>query len=103
MGKVIINSCFVLAFFVLVEILLYIKDYNEVVVLSKYISYDIKSKNMSSFSNDKYVVDIKRGENEVRYYITYSRAYKKISKKYGREYANILFVENPKQILSINN
>lgn len=73
MEKVIINSCFVLAFFVLVEILLYIKDYNEVVVLSKYISYDIKSKNMASFSNDKYVVDIKRGENEVRYYITYSR------------------------------
>ena len=41
--------------------------------------------------------------NVKRNYITYSRAYKKISKKYGREYANILFVENPKQILSINN
>lgn len=38
-----------------------------------------------------------------RNYIAYHKAYKKISKKYGKEYANILFVENPKQILNIQN
>ena len=38
-----------------------------------------------------------------RNYIIYNKAYKKISKKYGKEYANILFVENPKQILNIQN
>lgn len=38
-----------------------------------------------------------------RNYITYNKAYKKISKKYGEEYANILFIENPKQILNIYN
>lgn len=38
-----------------------------------------------------------------RNYIAYNKAYKKISKKYGKEYANILFIENPAQVLSIKN
>lgn len=41
--------------------------------------------------------------NKKRNYLTYHKAYKKISKKYGKKYANILFVENPRQILNINN
>lgn len=39
--------------------------------------------------------------NPKRNYIAYNKAYKTISKKYGKEYANVLFVENPKQILDI--
>lgn len=41
--------------------------------------------------------------NAKRNYVSYKKAYKKISRKYGKRYANILFIENPKQILNINN
>ena len=41
--------------------------------------------------------------NKKRNYVAYHKAYKIISRKYGRKYANIIFVENPRQILQINN
>lgn len=41
--------------------------------------------------------------NEKRNYVAYSESYKIISKKYGKDYADLLFIENPKQVLNINN
>lgn len=38
-----------------------------------------------------------------RNYIAYNEAYKKIRKKYGKEYADILFIQNPAQVLNIEN
>lgn len=73
MSKFIINFFFVIAFFVVLEGLLYIKDYNEVVVLDLYIRYDIKHKNITSFSNEKYRVNIECGEKEIKYQISYNR------------------------------
>ncbi len=40
--------------------------------------------------------------NKKRNYLTHSKAYKIISRKYGKKYANIIFVDNPRQILQIN-
>lgn len=51
---------------------MYIKDYNEVVILSEYIGYDIQSKGVSSFNSDKYIIEIEKGE-QISYRITYSR------------------------------
>lgn len=38
-----------------------------------------------------------------RSYLSFHKAYKIISRKYGKKYANIIFVENPSQIIEISN
>ena len=68
--KFIVNFIFVLSFFVLLESLLYYKDYNEVEALSKYVKYEIENNDMDSFSNGRYEVII---EDDKRYTINFYR------------------------------
>lgn len=42
------------------EFCLYNKEKNELMLLKKYIEYDIKNKNLKSFNNDKYKVVIEK-------------------------------------------
>ncbi len=51
--------CFIVLLITL-EFCLYNKEKNELMLLKKYIEYDIKNKNLKSFNNDKYKVVIEK-------------------------------------------
>lgn len=60
--------CFIVLLITL-EFCLYNKEKSELMLLKKYIEYDIKNKNLKSFNNDKYKVVI---END-NYFIEIKR------------------------------
>jgi len=59
----------VVAFFCVLDTILYFKDYNEVIVVSEYIKHEISMNNIKSFKTEKYEVLI----NEKKYKIIYHR------------------------------
>ena len=56
------NFICIFIFFVLLEGLLYFKDYNELMIIDNYLRYEIKNKELMSFSNERYEVIINDNE-----------------------------------------
>jgi len=61
--KFITNFIFVIVFFILLESLLYYKDYSEVKIISEYIKYEIENNDISSFSSENYKVIVKEDKS----------------------------------------
>jgi len=73
MGKF-LNSFIVFVFcFIIMEYVLYIKDYSELLVISNYIKYDIGINNLQSIYNEKYFVYIDYENDVISYEIVYNR------------------------------
>lgn len=73
MLKFIKNFMYVLVVFIVFEILLYIKDYNEVKVIEIYIKHDIITNNFIDINNEKYIINISYKEEKINYQIIYDR------------------------------
>lgn len=65
--------CLIFSLIVL-EFVFYCRDYNELKIMSIYISYDITNGNVGNFENDKYKVTINNDDSElVEYEISMKR------------------------------
>lgn len=52
---------------------LYAKDYNQLVIMAKYIVYDCQNNQFQSFCNEKFYVEIIDGGDSVEYIIVMNR------------------------------
>ena len=54
MVKDIKNVVSLILFFLFLEYLLYVRDYNDLLIMNNYVQYEIKENGMRSLKNDKY-------------------------------------------------
>lgn len=91
MVKFVVNILYVIVFFILLEIINYYIDYNELLILNNYIKYDIKSGVTPSFNNDKYNIYFQQNKEGISYTIIFKReSFFKIFKDDFIEYHNVI-------------
>lgn len=69
MLKITMNLMYTLMFFAFIEFMLYVKDYNELMIMCGYIRYEMKNDGLRKYKNYKWEIDIR----EDKYIVTMNR------------------------------
>ena len=69
MFKFLKDFVYIFVFLISIELLMYIKDYNNVMIMKNYIEFDYK-KGIESFKIDNYEINIYDRDYEIIYYRT---------------------------------
>lgn len=59
--------------FICYEYVGYIKDYDQIIIMAKYVVYDVNNSSLKSFYNNKFDVEILYKDDDVEYVITMKR------------------------------
>ena len=68
MCKFIKECVYVLFLLMILEFVSFNKDYDQLLIISNYVAYDIENNNISSFSTSKYEVFVEHNKYKIVYY-----------------------------------
>lgn len=93
MAKFIVNIFYAFICLFAFEVLLYIKDYNDLMIFVNYIIFEIKNDKIESFISDEYEVKIKEVDGGISYEVRLNRSsFIKIGDSKNIKYNGIVYL-----------